>query len=418
MREATKGPSPIGAGPLISIIGIGPGSPISKEAMSRLDASSAILASKRLAGLFNRITGTEKFSPRVKVINDVQETVRFLKKYKEEAAVLASGDPLFYGIGRVLAKSFPPDRLEFFPAVSSVQLAFSRLGVPWEDAFFVSLHGKMEREWTARDLPLLAGLKRKLAILTGGENTPARIAKHLPPDTRVYVMERLGHPDEKMTEGRPQDISGGKRKFLEPNIMIALAGNENGPFVPLGLSENEIEHTKGLITKDEVRAAALHALALPAGGVFWDIGAGSGSVSIEAKRLCPALKVYAIEKTKKLCRMIASNAGKFRAEDIRVISGAAPDALEGLPAPCRVFIGGGGGRLPEIISHVSPLMEKGRVVITAVTVETLDTALKKLRENGFTVSASSISVARAEDITGGNTFFRALNPVFIIKGVR
>lgn len=382
--------------------------------------ASVILASGRLSDLFNELNEAEKLGPKVKVINDVQETVRFLKRYKKKAVVLASGDPLFFGIGRALAENFPSGRLEFFPAISSVQTAFARIGVPWEDAFFVSLHGKRERAWTAADLPALAISKRKLAILTGGANTPGKIARYLPSDCHIYVMERLGYPDEKILEGRPEDISRAakKRKFSEPNLMIVRAGDENGPFIPLGLQENEIEHSKGLITKDEVRAAALHALALPSEGVFWDIGAGSGSVSIEAKRLCPAIKAYAVERSKKLCRMIESNAENLRAGDIKVIPGEAPDAFAGLPAPCRAFIGGSGGRLAEIIGHLSKVMKKGRIVITAVTIETLDTALKHLKKNGFNASASSISVSRAENITGGKTFFRALNPVFIIKGTK
>ena len=182
-----------------------------------------------------------------------------------------------------------------------------------------------------------------------------------------------------------------------------------------GLKESEIEHSKGLITKDEVRAVTLHKLRLPQQGVFWDIGAGSGSVSIEASRLCPGLKVFAIEKNEERLNCIDENKSKFSAMNIDIVQGEAPGAFEGLPAPDRVFVGGSGGSLDDIISSINGKMHSGIIIINAATLETLNEAVQCLEKKGFSVDVCEVSVSRSKMI-GRKRHMSALNPIFIIAG--
>lgn len=348
---------------------------------------------------------------RCRVMDGVEETASFLKRERGNAAVLASGDPLFFGIGRRLLEEFTERKVELHPAVSSMQLAFARVKASWEDAFFVSLHGPKKREWEIGDLPLLLEFHAKLVILTGGETTPQKIASVLPSDVRVYVLERLGYPDERLREGRPSSIK--RMKFRDPNLMLVMSELSDMPV--FGLKEGEFGHTRGLITKDEVRAVVLHKLRLPRRGVFWDIGAGSGSVSIEAKRLSPALRVYAVEKDTSRAKNILVNSKRLAG--VQVIQGGAPAVLKGLPTPDRVFIGGSGRGRAGVVKYVSSRMKKGVVVAAAITLESLNETSDTLKAEGFSLDFSSISVSRAEPLKG-RRYLRALNPVFVIEAAR
>src|SRR3989339_450267 len=184
--------------------------------------------------------------------------------------------------------------------------------------------------------------------------------------------------------------------------------------VRFGLTEDDIMHSRGLITKDEVRAVTIHKLRLPQRGVLWDIGAGSGSVSVETARLYPEIKVFAVEKDKEQIKNIRENRIKFDAVNIEIIIGGAPDALLNLPRPDRVFIGGSGGKLKEIIDLIAK-MQTAIIVINAATIETLNEAVQNLENNGFEVEVSELSVSRSKSIAG-KKHMSALNPVFIIIG--
>jgi precorrin-6Y C5,15-methyltransferase (decarboxylating) len=277
------------------------------------------------------------------------------------------------------------------------------------------------------DIPSLVERHNKIAILTDRENNPSEIARvlSLSPIARslspmLYVCERLGYEDEKITEGQPEEVAG--KSFSDPNLVIilglqpAIHGSKpsNSTF---GLNEKEIVHSGGLITKDEVRAVTIHKLRLPQTGVLWDIGSGSGSISIEAARLFPGLKVFAIEKNKEQLVNIRENRTRFEASNIDIIEGRAPDALKGLPSPDRVFIGGGSGQLEEIISLVAKTMSAGIAVINAVKIETLNSAIYELQRSGFAVDISQVSVSRIKAAGDGN-YLSALNPVFIISGLK
>ncbi len=415
----------------IHVIGIGY-KPLDDRVRGMIYSSSAILASKRLFEVFRGYNEFETVRDRIKVIKSVDETIEFIrKKYREEnMVVLASGDPMFFGIGRRVLNEFGKDAVEISPDLSSIQLAFSRIKEVWDDAFLMSLHGgpdplkRRRLPFGINDVPLLLERHKKLAILTDRENNPVEIAKTFGPSAagsrlspRIYVCERLGSDDEKIIGGTPDEIAG--MSFAEPNVVIIVGADrppeKAGP--AYGLRESEISHLRGLITKDEIRAVTIHKLRLPSNGVFWDIGAGSGSVSIEAARLFPGLKIFSIEKDREQVDVAGQNRTMFNTLNIQIIEGVAPDALEGLPSPDRVFVGGSGERLGSIIRYISEKMPSGIVVINAATIETLNQAVMHLEEAGYMPGISQVSVARSKTIKG-RRHMSALNPIFIITGER
>jgi len=429
----------------IYIIGIGY-KPLDKSAIDIICRSEVILASKRLYEVFKRYEDFEAIKGKVAVINNVDETINFIssevRKFGSSEAkdivLLASGDPMFFGIGRRAIREFGKDSVEILPDLSSVQVAFSRIKEPWDDALLISLHGgpdpakRRRLPYELSDIPALLATHNKLAVLTDKENNPAVIANILvkSSELNMFVCERLGHHDERVTSGSPEEVAG--MSFSDPNVVIIIntatsshksptGGELKAPAlaeaaVSFGLTESEIQHSKGLITKDEVRAIAIHKLKLPLKGVFWDIGAGSGSISIEAAKLCPGLKVFAVEKDKEQIDNIRENRMRFNALNIEVINGPAPDILKGLPGPDRVFIGGSGGMIDSIIDYISKTAA-GIIVINATTIETLNRAVDCLKKTGFNADISQVSVSRTKSI-GDSNYLSALNPVFIIKGER
>ena len=336
-----------------------------------------------------------------------------------DVAVLASGDPLFYGIGRTLIDRFGADRINVHPALSAVQLACARFRVPWDDLVVVSLHGR-----SGGDIPGQVLRHGKVMLLTDRENSPTLIAQRLLEAfehsgdqeridaIRIRVAENLGLADERLSQGSLAQIA---TEIFAPLNMVLV---EQPGFVPqsmrFGLNEEEIQHSRGLITKDEVRAATLHTLRLPATGVFWDIGGGSGSVSLEAARLNPELAIHTIEKKPEEQANIRANIRRFNAYSIRLVSGEAPEALIDLPKPDRIFIGGSGKRLESIIEAAAArLAEGGRMVINAVLEQTETTAVACLQRLGLRVASSTMTVTRRQHPDGETRLF---NPITLIIG--
>jgi precorrin-6Y C5,15-methyltransferase (decarboxylating) len=286
-------------------------------------------------------------------------------------------------------------------------------------------------------------VKSKIAILTDKMNNPAVIAQTLlnaqeqsgsfVSALKLYVCEKLGYPDEKITEGTA--ISIASQTFSDPNVVIIMKSAEDNrhekseiqhsikseiratPDVRFGLTENAILHARGLITKDEVRAVTLHKLRLPEAGIFWDIGAGSGSVSLEAALLFPGLNVFAVERDEEQIENMTANRERFQVFNITILHGRAPEALTALPSPDRVFIGGSGGSIGSIIEMTGNRMKSGIIVVNAATVETLNLALEALNAAHYIVEVSQISVSRMKSIGDGH-FFSAQNPIFVLKGVK
>ena len=332
-------------------------------------------------------------------------------------AVLASGDPLFYGIGRRLLTEFGPDSVIIHPALSSMQEAFSRFKIPWDDARLVSLHGRRQEH-----LPglLLAGTKT--FAFTDQHNAPDILARKilayleliddhaLMSNCRIMVAENLGTDQERIYSGSLAEIA--KQKFAGLNVFCMVCERKEGDGC-LGLTEDEISHSRGLITKNEVRAITLHRLRLPRQGIFWDVGAGSGSISIEAARMNSGLTIYAIERKQEELKNIKENIRRYGCYNVIPVAGLAPEALQSLPAPERIFVGGSGGQLAEIIKIGAELLpHQGRLVVNGVIEKTITQAPALMREQGLTVDQTQVNITR----TAENCESTVFNPIHIIVG--
>jgi len=330
---------------------------------------------------------------------------------------LLSGDPLFFGLGKRLKQRFPTREIRFYPAVSYMQSCFARAGINWDDADFISLHG---RPLETIDQKLNS---KKLFIYTDTANSPDIIAAHLMSrlgdDASRYLLhigERIGTEKQRFMSYSLEETA--RASFAQPNSMILVDTHGDGSKsdVRFGLCENDIEHSRGLITKSEVRAAVIHRLRLPDTGVFWDIGAGSGSIGIEAARLFPSLSVYAVERSDEQLANIRTNKSVYGCRNLHIIDGSAPENLVNLPRPDRVFIGGSGGRLEQIIAYLAdktcaPL----HIVVTAVLQSTADDAPELLHARGYSVDVSIVKTSRyqypAKELI-------TYNPIHIICGTR
>lgn len=418
----------------LSLVGIGY-RPLNARAQVVVKSAEVLLTSSRLLDVFKRYDEYETVKDRIQVIDSVPGTIAHIKERISPDAsgslvLLASGDPLFFGIGRRMVEEFGKERIEIIPDLSSMQEAFARINAPWDDAFCISVHGGPEiakrraLPYEVKDIPWLIRKYPKIAVLTDRQNNPAFIAGEIgtaPTEVRdgitLYVCERLGYDDERIWTGTVGEAA--RMTFSEPNVMIILrtASGERSREIGFGLREDELEHRDGMITKDDVRAVSIHKLRLPMKGLLWDIGAGSGSVAIEAARLAPGLTVIAVERDEAQTTRIRANKMKFDVRNLRIVEGLAPDALTDLGAPDRVFIGGSGGRLAKIVELASTKMEAGIIMINAATLETLQEGIAALERFGFATDVSEISVSRSR-IVAGKKMMSSMNPVFIVKGER
>jgi precorrin-6B C5,15-methyltransferase / cobalt-precorrin-6B C5,C15-methyltransferase len=332
--------------------------------------------------------------------------------------VLTSGDPLFFGIGAFLAGRLGADQVRILPNVSTVAAAFARLGEPWQDVRVVSLHG---RNHTGPLLRYLAD-GETVAVYTDPAHDPAWLGRllvdHSLADVKLCVLERMGQPQEKMIRATPaqaQDMS-----FADLNIVVLTPDPERRHAASLfpGMPDDGFAHADGLITKAEVRAVSLSRLRLFDRAVFWDLGAGSGSVSIEAGRFVTRGEIYAVEQKAERIDHIQANRRRFGIGNLKAIQARLPDGLADLPDPHRVFIGGGGRHLAEIIRMAAGRLRPGGIiVINTVLIDNLAAARRTLDELGFDVDMVQIQVNRAVAMPFSQRL-QAANPVWIITGSR
>jgi precorrin-6B C5,15-methyltransferase / cobalt-precorrin-6B C5,C15-methyltransferase len=342
------------------------------------------------------------------------------------AVVLASGDPLWFGIGRLLLQRFGAERLRFHPAPSSLQLAFARIGRPWQDASWISLHGRDPE-------PLAARLQQRpaaLAVLTdpsrGGAAAVRRLlqASGLEAAYGFWLCERLGHPAERVQRLAPQAPLPADLDPLHLVLLIAepLAPVADPAALPLfGLADGLfLQHADrpGLMTKREVRIQLLADLDLPDTGVLWDIGAGVGSVGLEALRLRPGLAAWFLEQRGGSAGLIQANAERLGVTPAGVVEGRAPAALAVLPDPDRVLLGGGGRERAAVLQAVLERLKPGGVVVIPLaTVEGLAELRPLLEQAGLSVAVSQHQAWRGAPLADG-TRLAPLNPVLVLKGWR
>lgn len=382
------------------------------DVRKKLFHCTRIVCSKRLAACLDA-PSAEIFpiTPLQEAFAGIEQGLR-----SGNVAVLASGDPLFFGIGSRIIEHFGGDRVKVYPALSSLQEGFARFKMSWTDAAMVSLHGR-----TRHHLPGLLLCREKTFVLTDRLHNPAKIAavllaylegideQRITKNIVCHVAENIGMEGEKTTSGSLAEIA--HMEFAALNVLCLVVPDL--PTRPVfGLRESDFCHSRGLITKDEVRAATLHRLHLPRRGIFWDIGGGSGSVSIEAAAMSPRLTVYTVEHKDEELANIKGNIRRYGLFNIIPTSGRAADLVADLPPPDGVFIGGSSGELEEVVATAAATMEPGaRIVVNGVTEKTITDAPKIMRRHGMHVESSTITVTR-EGPDGPQSF----NPITIMVG--
>jgi len=339
---------------------------------------------------------------------------------QSSVVLLASGDPLFFGIGRLLLGFFPREQLAFYPHLSSVQLAFNRIGIAWQDAQIISLHG---RDSQALDQAIKQG-KSPIALLTDPVHTPAAIARQLldlrsPKVYRIWVCSRLGAADEKVVVVDPIEMQ--TQTFAEPLVVVLEALPDPDPLPatlpPFGIPDawfHTYPDQPGLMTKLEIRIQILGLLQLPQSGVLWDIGSGTGSIAVEMARLVPPGQVYAIEKRAAGIQLIQQNRDRFGIPNLKIINGKAPEALAPLPDPCRVVIGGGGHELEAILTVIQHrLLPGGILVASFATLDAATQGIQHVTRWGWSPQLLQVNLARSVAIAG-STRLSPLNPVMLL----
>jgi precorrin-6Y C5,15-methyltransferase (decarboxylating) len=391
-------------GRVITVIGYD-GDDLSPEARERIaDAELVVGGARHLAALPE---GTS-----TRVWSSISEDLQALLSLDGDGVVLASGDPGLFGPVRRLREL--TDAVEVLPALSSVQLAFARAGLPWDDAVVVSAHGR-----SVRPALNVCRAHPKVAVLTGPDSGPAVIGPALVGWERgLFVAEQLGTEDERCRWVDPVDAAA--QSWHEPNVVLVvdrtravrpamgwLAGWEQpGAWA---LPEEAFSHRDAMVTKAEVRALVLSKLGPRLGDLVWDIGAGSGSVAVECARLGSA--VVAVEKDD--VEHLRTNVKEFGV-DVAVVQASAPEVLDQLPDPDAVFVGGGGA---DVASIVAAAVARGpRVVVVALAtldrVADVQRALSPYRVDGVQLQASRLRPL------GEATGLAATNPVLVLWGTR
>ncbi|KSU84498.1 precorrin-6Y C5,15-methyltransferase (decarboxylating) [Fictibacillus enclensis] len=394
----------------IQVIGIGDGgrSDLLPNSQQMIQESDLLIGGERQLSFFPEYEGEKLF-----IKGGLKDLVQRLKQEKKKTVVLASGDPLFYGIGSYLSKHV---EVEIHPYLSSVQLAFSRMNESWQDAHVVSVHGR-----SMKGLVQKIDGRKKVVLLTDQENSPAAIAKYLLQfemrEYTAFVAENLGGEEERCTSMTLEEMASWEGSHL--NVVI-LKQEQPGPSWHFGIEDREFSQRKpekGLITKKEIRTLSLGALALKENSVVWDIGICTGSVAIEAAKIAREGEVYGIEKNEHDLVNCYENMKKFRA-DLTVVQGKAPERLEEFPDPDAVFIGGTAGDMNGILEVCcSRLKDNGRIVLNAVTIENLAQAVDGFKQRNYETSITLAQVSRSKPILN-LTRFDALNPIYIITATR
>ena len=404
----------------VTIIGAGPGNPdlLSRAALDAIDIADVVIGAHRaLAGI--DVPPDVVRCELVKTADIVAELTDAASW--QRAVVVMTGDVGLFSGARRLVEALSGDAqvdVRVIPGISSASYLAARLARPWQDWRFASAHG------VACDIVAEAERAGELFLATSGGEDPSRLSGELVQagfgDARVTVAERLSYPDERITCATASEIAG--QTFDDLNVMlIEFAGGGGSPagsrwpYASSGIPDELFIRGDVPMTKQEVRAVALAKLRLTATDTVWDVGAGTGSVSIEAALVARTGSVWAVERNAAGVRLIRENADAFGCGNVHAVPGVAPEALAKLPVPDAVFVGGSAGELPSIVEAALEKNSQVRLCVPCVTVETLTEACALLsgsRFKGF--EACQVSAARAEAV-GSHHLMKAQNPVFLVS---
>lgn len=394
----------------VTLIGMGSGQPenLTLQGLAALRQADLILGARRLLAVLPAgCTENRAAAYRPDEVAELLQT-----SGAENAVLVYSGDTGFYsGASSMMEKLEALGvRARVLPGLSSIQLLAAALGRPWQGWNLVSAHGR------TCDPVAECMQGRPTFFLTGGSEDPATLCAQLAAegfgDVQGVVGQCLGTPEEKLFRGSVKELAAGR--FNSLSVLLVEAAEVLPRRAP-GLPDEAFERGDVPMTKQEVRAAVLAKLAVRPEDILWDVGAGTGSVSVELALAAPRGRVYAVECRPEGCALIKANREKFRTRNLVLVEGLAPAVLSDLPAPDAVFIGGSKGSLAAIVDAALDKNPDARICVSAIALETLSAAVAALTAKGRTVQVSQIAVSRAKAV-GGLHLMMAQNPIYLITG--
>lgn len=394
----------------VYLIGAGMGNPelLTAEAEKAIRSSDLLLGAERLLAMFQG----ELQIPMRALVRPPEIAAAVRQCGGEQVSVLLSGDLGFFSGARLLYPLLEGLEVVSLPGISSLSYFCAKCQLPWQDVHVLSCHGR-----DGGILPAVQSHMQSFA-LTGGAYRVENLCRQLEEagygELNAWAGERLSYPEERIVRGTVAELA--EQSF--DDLAVLLVENP-APVQPIfqapGLPDEAFRRGKVPMTKEEVRVLAVSRLRLCSRDIVWDVGAGTGSVSVECALALPEGRVYAVERRPEACALLRENRTAFQLSNLVLVEGEAPAALETLPPPDAVFIGGSGGHLREIITAALDRNTAVRIVLTAITLETLGEALEIVRFYGFReTDLVQIAVSRSHEV-GGYHMMRAENPIYLLS---
>lgn len=388
----------------IYLIGTGMGSKgtLTEKGRELINKADLIIGSERMTD----IAGSDK-----RIFNEYRadEIARYLKNLNADVVcILLSGDVGFYSGAKKLISALSAYDLELIPGISSVVYFCSAVKTDWQDIKLLSLHGK-----EANALMYIKRYKKVFMLLSGNENIRelcSKLCMYGMGDVMLHIGQRLSYEDEKITSTRARDI----KEFNFDSLSVLIAENERAEDNSMRcIGDDEFIRGRVPMTKSEIRTLSIMKLNLKPNSILYDVGAGTGSVSVEASEKLIDGKIFAIEKNEEALSLIEKNKIKFAADNINIVSGTAPEAFEKLPPPTHMFIGGSAGNMEEIINCALRKNPNVKIVINAIALNTVGEAAGIINKHGFKADIASVTVAKNRQ-AGNYQLMVGNNPVYII----
>ena len=396
----------------VNIIGIGPGNPelLTSAALEAIKRSEILIGDSRMLTPF--LSDDKQVFNTIKTIEIID--IISLAAEEKEVGIVVSGDVGFFSLAVTLSGKLTNCEIVRYVGISSLVYFAACLNMSWHDAKIISMHGRNN------NLVAAVATSAKVFALTGGANSPASLCQELCKcglgKTLVYVGENLSYPEEKIVSGTAEEIA--KQEFSSLAVLMII--NEEAKSVQYihGLADELFVRAKVPMTKQEVRAISLSKLAPNLTDVIYDIGAGTGSVSIELARLAPLGKVYAFERNPEAIELLHINKERFGVNNLDIIQAEASTVLPNYPAPDSVFIGGSGGNLDLMLDCIYEKNQAAKIVITAITIETLAQTMQYYaKKTEYLTEVVNVFVARNQKV-GSYNLMKSQNPIYIINAVR
>lgn len=397
----------------VNIIGIGPGNPdlLTEAAKKAIAQSNILIGDKRMLAAYGEGKTTYDTIKTAAIV----EIAAKADPEKDIVAVLVSGDVGFFSLAKTISGKLPNCECVRYCGISSLVYFASKLQMSWDDAKIVSMHGREQ------NIVAAVAQNKKVFSLTGGDNLAhvlcAKLCNHGLENVEVYVGENLSYPEEKITTGTALELS--QKVFPSLSVMMILNPEaQASPKFVHGLADELFLRSKVPMTKQEVRSVSMSKLKPESTDIIWDIGSGTGSCSIELSLLAPAGKVYAFERNPEAVELAGKNKDLFGVKNLEIIAGDALTNIKEAPVPNCVFVGGSGGDLDEMLDVIYAKNPNCRIVINAITVETLAQVAAYYKNHpDYTLEIVNMFVARSKKL-GSYNLMMAQNPIYIMTALK